>query len=472
MNLRMRDGYRLMALAALWMTALTMQAAEAVYRIVEYNKTTGEFELAASGMVPKGSWVYFENEYGATTGNRYNQIPRNRQATLYLEGWQGCTVRSITLSMCSNRKAGQAGLSLTDGKETIYQLRPCDFASREWFGQWVNKDLGVYVDVTKPMEVPALTCDEAAITLKGGTSEGSVYVNSITIEYDEPAGMQLESPLGWIYEKLEKKSTLKAGDELMIFRNGCAAADIDGIETSHYLDAVPLASTTDVTNHEVLRFTLAEAETAGMWTLTDQHGRQLAASGKQALAWNNGVTDWKITLGYEGASITSANEKYGTMRFNAPVESYARFNLYTSTSLPLPFLYRKKGQKEPQQARSLAFEESEMTVCLDDRNMALRPTLTPASPTDKRIAWSSSNEQVATVNGGFVTLLSQGETTITAHTKDGAATATLRLIVTGGTGIASATATNKQPTARKQLSGHNIIIQKGTRRYSTAGAAL
>ena len=157
MNLRMRDGYRLMALAALWMTALTMQAAEAVYRIVEYNKTTGEFELAASGMVPKGSWAYFENEYGATTGNRYNQIPRNRRATLYLEGWQGCTVRSITLSMCSNRKAGQAGLSLTDGKETIYQLRPCDFASQEWFGQWVSKDLGVYVDVTKPMEVPAAT---------------------------------------------------------------------------------------------------------------------------------------------------------------------------------------------------------------------------------------------------------------------------------------------------------------------------
>ena len=113
-----------------------------------------------------------------------------------------------------------------------------------------------------------------------------------------------------------------------------------------------------------------------------------------------------------------------------------------------------------------------MTVCLDDRNMALRPTLTPASATDKRIAWSSSNEQVATVNGGFITLLSQGETTITAHTKDGAATATLRLIVTGGTGIASATAASKQPNARKQFSGHSIIIQKGTQRYSTAGTAL
>ena len=76
------------------------------------------------------------------------------------------------------------------------------------------------------------------------------------------------------------------------------------------------------------------------------------------------------------------------------------------------------------------------------------------------------------MNGGFITLLSQGEITITAHTKDGAATATLHLIVTGGTGIASATATSKQSAARKQFSGHSIIIQKGKRRYSTAGTAL
>lgn len=472
MNSRMRDNYRLLAVVALWMTALTLHAAEVVYRIVEYNKTTGEFELAASGMVPKGSWVYFENEYGATTGNRYNQIPRNRQATLYLEGWQGCTLRSITLSMCSNRKTGQAGLSLTDGEETIYQLRPCDFASQEWFGQWVNKDLTVYVDVKKHLDVPTLTSDEAAITLRGGTSEGSVYLNAITIEYDEPVGMQTESPLGWIYEKLEKKSTLNAGDEVMIFRNGCAAADIDGIETSHYLDAVPVTTTTDVTHHEVLRFTLGKGEGQDKWTLTDQHGRQLAASGKQALAWDNGVTDWKITLGYEGASITSANENYGTMRFNAPVESYARFCLYTSKTLPLPFLYRKKGQKEPELARSLSLEASEMKVGLDDHNVALHATLTPASTTDKRIVWSSSNEQVATVNGGYVTLLSQGETLITAQSKDGAACATLRLTVTGGTGIATTTATGKLPAVRKQVSGHSIVIHKGIQRYSTAGAAL
>ena len=72
------------AMAALLMVSAGAHAAEVVYRIVEYNKTTQDFILSASGQVPKGSYAWFENEYGATTGNRYNQIPRNRKATLWL----------------------------------------------------------------------------------------------------------------------------------------------------------------------------------------------------------------------------------------------------------------------------------------------------------------------------------------------------------------------------------------------------
>ena len=86
------------------------------------------------------------------------------------------------------------------------------------------------------------------------------------------------------YEKLEKKSTLNDGDEVMIFRNGCAASDIDGIETSHYLDATPLSSTTDVTNPYVLCFTLNKVKGESLWTMKNQYGRILGATGKQALA--------------------------------------------------------------------------------------------------------------------------------------------------------------------------------------------
>lgn len=459
------------AMAVLLMVSAGAHAAEVVYRIVEYNKTTQDFILSASGQVPKGSYAWFENEYGATTGNRYNQIPRNRKATLWLSGWQGCTITRITFSMCSNSKSGQVGFSVGEGKSATLVFPPRDFADSGWFGQWVSKDLGVYVDITQPVMAESFASDLANITLQGGTAEGSVYIDAITIRYDESPGTVLESPLGWSYDKLTKKSTLHEGDELMIFRNGCAAGDIDGMESdSHYLDAIAVASTGDVSDPEVLRFTLGKsADNSSHWTLTDQHGRRLGAKGKGALAWNEGVTTWTVDLGVEGATIASTTTSYGTLRFNAPAESYARFNLYTSTSLPLPYLYRKAKQNEAVLSTSLSFAESEMTVALSQGHVALRPTVSPSKVTDGRIAWTSSNEAVATVNGGFVTLKSEGSAVITARTKDGGAEATLLLTVADDTGILSPTAGARNPAARKVADRQGIVITTPTHRYGVNG---
>lgn len=446
-----------MTIVAFITLSVAADAAEVVYRIVEYNKQTAEFAIAACGMVPRNSRVYFENEFGATTGNRYNQIPRNREAVLYLEGWQGCKVRSITFSMCSNNKSGQVGVALNDGGTTLYESAPVDFASSEWFGSWVSKDLGVYVDVTKQIDAPAIATDDATIVVAGGRSEGSVYLDAITIDYDED-GVELESPLGWQYEKLTKKSVLNAGDEVMIYRNGAAAADFDGMDESHYLDAVAVPSTSDVTSPDVLRFTIGKTD-AQNCTFTDQHGRKLGATGKQQLAWNEGATEWTVDLGYDGAVIAPAGTEYGTLRYSTPDNNYARFNLYTSKSLPLPFLYRKGEQKQPEQSRSLAFAEEEQTVSLDAAHIGLRPTLLPKTTTDKRLRWTSSDESVATVAGGFVTLLGVGETTITAAAYDGGAEATMRLVVTEPTAINSVTSGAKMQRPRKVLSGNKIVIQ-------------
>lgn len=458
MNNLMNMARKAMAIAAFLTLSVVADAAEVVYRIVEYNKQTAEFKIAACGMVPRNSRVYFENEFGATTGNRYNQIPRNREAVLYLEGWQGCKVRSITLSMCSNNKSGQVGVSLNDGGTTLYESAPVDFASSEWFGSWVSKDLGVYVDVTKQTDAPAIATDDATIVVAGGRSEGSVYLDAITIEYDED-GIELESPLGWQYEKLTKKSTLNAGDEVMIYRNGAAAADFDGMDESHYLDALAVPSTSDVTSPDVLRFKLGKSADGAAWTFTDQYGRKLGATGKQQLAWNEGATEWTVDLGYDGATIAPAGTEYGTLRYSTPDNNYARFNLYTSKSLPLPFLYRKGEQKQPEQSRSLAFAEEEQTISLDAAHIGLRPTLLPKTTTDKRLRWTSSDESVATVAGGFVTLLGVGETTITAAAFDGGAEATIRLVVTEPTAVNGVTSDAKMQRPRKVLSGNKIVIQ-------------
>lgn len=460
----MNIARKAMAIVAFLTLSVAADAAEVVYKIVEYNKQTAEFKMAACGMVPRNSRVYFENEFGATTGNRYNQIPRNREAVLYLEGWQGCKVRSITFSMCSNNKSGQVGVALNDGGTTLYESAPVDFASSDWFGAWVSKDLGVYVDVTKQIDAPAIATDDATIVVAGGRSEGSVYLDAITIDYDED-GVELESPLGWQYEKLTKKNTLNAGDEVMIYRNGAAAADFDGMDESHYLDAVAVPSTSDVTSPDVLRFTLDNTADGAAWTFTDQFGRQLGATGKQNLAWDEGTTEWTVELGYDGAVIAPAGTEYGTLRYSTPDNNYARFNLYTSKSLPLPFLYRKGEQKQPELSRSLAFAEEEQTVSLDAAHIGLRPTLLPKTTTDKRLRWTSSDESVATVVGGFVTLLGVGETTITAAAYDGGAEATMRLVVTEPTAINGVTSGAKVQRPRKVLSGNKVAIQTEQGRY-------
>lgn len=53
MNLFKHVTRQAVALFAFLTLNLNTYAAEVVYRIVEYNKTTGEYILAASGQVPQ-----------------------------------------------------------------------------------------------------------------------------------------------------------------------------------------------------------------------------------------------------------------------------------------------------------------------------------------------------------------------------------------------------------------------------------
>ena len=68
-------------------TCIGGRAAEVVYRLVDYNKSTGEFTLAASGQVPKGAWAYFDSKYGARPLRRAIQTQlEDKMANEILEG--------------------------------------------------------------------------------------------------------------------------------------------------------------------------------------------------------------------------------------------------------------------------------------------------------------------------------------------------------------------------------------------------
>ena len=413
--------------ATLFATAI--YAAEITYRVASYNADTDDFVLEAWGEKPAGASAYFFNDYGATTGNRYNQIPRRQQASFELYGWQGCTIKSITFSMCSNNKAGTIGYTIVDGNTEISKMAPVDFASEQWFGEWLSKDQNVYGDITKSLNLNPLTTDTLAINLMGGTSEGSVYINSVTICYDAPESVTLESPQGWVFEKLVKKSTIAEGDVIMLYRSGVAACDLGGMTTSKYLDAKGVNNTSAVNEPDVLLFRLAKEGTA--WTLTDQFGRKLGAKGERNLAWDEGVTTWNITLGYDGATIASTNAKYGTLRFNAPAESYARFWNYTSKSLPLPHAYRRVRQSQPTTPIGITLNYTERTIKLGEQDtIMVKPTITPAKALDKRVAWESTNPNVATVKNGIVHTIGVGTTIIKATTMSGGVQTEMHLTIT------------------------------------------
>ncbi|MDE6440960.1 MAG: Ig-like domain-containing protein, partial [Bacteroidales bacterium] len=82
--------------------------------------------------------------------------------------------------------------------------------------------------------------------------------------------------------------------------------------------------------------------------------------------------------------------------------------------------------------------------------LQLTATVAPADATDKTVAWTSSNEAVATVSAsGLVTAVAAGEADITVTTKDGGFTAVCKVTVkadtTANEAVASSILTSVYP---------------------------
>ena len=75
--------------------------------------------------------------------------------------------------------------------------------------------------------------------------------------------------------------------------------------------------------------------------------------------------------------------------------------------------------KKPISVTGFALDKTTATVKTGDETLTLTPVFTPENATNKNVTWSSSDESVATVQNGVVSLLKKGVVTITAVTEDG-----------------------------------------------------
>lgn len=76
-------------------------------------------------------------------------------------------------------------------------------------------------------------------------------------------------------------------------------------------------------------------------------------------------------------------------------------------------------QTRPVPVTGLSLDKTTAAVKTGDETLTLTPVFTPENATNKNVIWSSSDESVATVQNGVVSLLKKGVVTITAAAEDG-----------------------------------------------------
>ena len=78
---------------------------------------------------------------------------------------------------------------------------------------------------------------------------------------------------------------------------------------------------------------------------------------------------------------------------------------------------------------SVSLNETDIEI-EEGETATLLETVLPEDATDKSVTWATGDEEVATVDGGVVTALKEGSTTVTVTTTDGGFTATANVVVT------------------------------------------
>ena len=114
---------------------------------------------------------------------------------------------------------------------------------------------------------------------------------------------------------------------------------------------------------------------------------------------------------------------------------------------PIPIDPTPTPDPDPVYVTSVELDQSELALSLGD-SYTLKVTVHPNDADNKAISWSSSDESVATVEGGTVKAMSAGTATITVRTEDGGHTATCVVTVT-------------DPTGTEAVSGEQVYVKGG-----------
>lgn len=139
-------------------------------------------EVTASGVAPNGSTATFKNTY---TNNK-EQMTKGNSQTYTLSGFNGCVIKSVTLTMKSNSSAGAGTFSLKAGTTTLASI-----SSATTFNKWYdNTSYGSSyrpVHVTLTNDSYEIGANENVVIVLTGTTN-SIYCQAVEITYQTSSG--------------------------------------------------------------------------------------------------------------------------------------------------------------------------------------------------------------------------------------------------------------------------------------------
>lgn len=266
------------------------------------------------------------------------------------------------------------------------------------------------------------------------------------------------------FEKVTAEPADWSGEYLLVYEKSTSEAYVwNGLdEVSNYTTAAITDDAIDVTNPVTIKIAVMAGGYSVLVNGSTNDGKYISGT-SNSNKLNFKATAAANTLAYSDGHVVMTSGEI--MVFNT-TSGQTRFRYYKSSTITggtttyfYPQLYKKVVGPE---VAATGIKLSETSLSKEQYKRAtLVATLTPAEATTE-VVWSSSNEAVATVTNGVVTMVGVGSATITAQAGEGVK-ATCAVEVSEATVLTCAQAAEKAlaVSANNEVAADGMYVVRG-----------